>query len=754
MNTVSKGQEKQVLSSDGEVSFLPLSLLSTSRREFYDGKHRKPGERSLQLTVKAGLSDELTELPADLIGSMFMIAPAGLVDSPKVEGTDTILPTQDGWTHLLNGDGMVYRVDFGQPKPKFSCRLMSNVSYYADKITHQKYPVLKFVTFGIARLSNYIGASNQSNTAFLKFSDESNNSNRLLVTSDVERPIEINPSSLRIIAPVGLNREWEAPLKIASKNKPIQSILTTAHLVTEPDSNNIITINVVKSLWKLVTTSLLKALSSNGSRMRSLKFFSKILFLLFKIADPFVSWLLKVLDIDSSEKLYLLRWNSETDDVERWEVLLSNGCSIPIEQTVHQMGITEDYIVFADTAFKVAFSSTLPGPDASQEMEESQQNFFSWLRLHRKYLNFPLRQDTALYIVSRKQFDEIKPGGTLVAQKVLLLDAAIVHYQVDYRNPDGNIHLHAALNQATDFSEFLHSKDSCVFKDSETLTRASRMAGMFSGGMKVNRPKTYVIDVDLGKVIHETSISLDDAYKYTFSLGAAAFKDDTPTQQYKDIYWSNVGAWPEIILEDLADLYKSPKEKETREFKRFLTQMQSGVPTSICRIHIDQSQEYPAISVADSYQFPVANKIAYYGNSPQFVPRPNTTQSTDGYIVCSVNYSDQACSASEDHENFRNSWSRNSEIWIFDAEKLNQGPLYRLSHAQLNFGMTIHTTWLKKIVSPIKQRKYDVSKDFEHLVASAMESHSTNNPYEAKLISQLFQEIYAEIEKEQGEANS
>jgi hypothetical protein len=52
--------------------------------------------------------------------------------------------------------------------------------------------------------------------------------------------------------------------------------------------------------------------------------------------------------------------------------------------------------------------------------------------------------------------------------------------------------------------------------------------------------------------------------------------------------------------------------------------------------------------------------------------------------------------------------SQNShEIWIFEADHLKQGPQWKLSHADLTFGFSLHTAWLSKI-GP-RQASYRIS---------------------------------------------
>jgi hypothetical protein len=72
--------------------------------------------------------------------------------------------------------------------------------------------------------------------------------------------------------------------------------------------------------------------------------------------------------------------------------------------------------------------------------------------------------------------------------------------------------------------------------------------------------------------------------------------------------------------------------------------------------------------------------------------------STDGYIICTV-------------------FGRNSnEIWIFQADQLGAGPICKLSHPQLDFGFTMHTTWLSAIAPRTASYDIPVRQDYESLL--------------------------------------
>jgi carotenoid cleavage dioxygenase-like enzyme len=149
---------------------VPASVMSASRTELDE-----------TLEVRSGA------IPADLKGHLFWVAPM-----PQGQGT-----------HTFNGDGMVYRVDFGAAsQPRIKSRLLRTPCYYVDRAV-KGFPH-GFSNRGVTRFSITLGARNQLNTALLPMRD------RLLVTFDAGRPWEIDPQSLDLVTPVGWNDEWKA----------------------------------------------------------------------------------------------------------------------------------------------------------------------------------------------------------------------------------------------------------------------------------------------------------------------------------------------------------------------------------------------------------------------------------------------------------------------------------------------------------------------------------------------------------------
>jgi hypothetical protein len=136
------------------------------------------------------------------------------------------------------------------------------------------------------------------------------------------------------------------------------------------------------------------------------------------------------------------------------------------------------------------------------------------------------------------------------------------------------------------------------------------------------------------------------------------------------------------------------------------------------------------LSIVDSYQFPEGH-IAL---SPQFIPSKsssdqsaqNSFDQTDGYLVCLVQYGEI---------------TQPTEVWIFDATNLKDGPLCKLSHPELNIGFTVHSTWLEEAKERTADYNIPIRKDYEEIVAKQLPD-----------IQQLFEDyIYPQKEAKKSE---
>jgi carotenoid cleavage dioxygenase-like enzyme len=778
-------------------SRFPQTVVAVSRKEFIE---------PIQLNVRDA-EGKVTTLPDDLQGHYFLVAPVGSHNSAQVDRQQEVVwVSKDGWTALYNGDGIVYRLSFGSGGATLKTRLMKPPCYYADLATgngqnSEQYQGLGFDNLGISRGSlNSLGIRNQLNTAFVPFQLQDDETERLLVTWDVGRPYEIDPETLETLTPVGINRDW-SDLLPTSQALPFKNLMGSAHPVFDPHTEELFTVNIGKSFATMLafSRSLKTRLADNKIAVESIVKNSILAKSLQRVFISLYSGLLGILNLVSfvASKLipvinflfgeydfvHLLGWDGRQVEIKpgrKWNIVLPGNRPLKIDQTVHQMGITKNYIVFVETSFKFSLENTLP----------FQQNSLatSFKILLMDFLNYPQYPYTKLYIVKRSDLTSVETassqrlGGifqkkseklpTVVAQAVEL-DPEFSHYTVDYEDTDDQIVLYASHLAGTDIAEYIriyersayddrdrdYLQDQKIFDDPELTARLHRLAGNIGSPLDISRVGRWVIDGATGTIIDRQqfpdesdrqelnrqlaahhndpqSNQIDPKYLLPWSTAFYVCPDQRPTKKYTDIFWNSWGCWPDTLTHRAIEAYENYPGRLV-DLKNVVNLTYEGVPSCLFQLQIRTNAEGKTkieFNAENYYQF--HNRSL--GTSAQFVPRPKAKDQTDGYIVCVVLTSDEFLSQSDRADNDPE-WSQNSEIWIFDARKLNQGPMYKLSHPQLNIGFSFHTTWMPEAKSPSRRLDYDVRKDYEYLVQDVI----ANQPELADKIRQLFdQEVY------------
>jgi hypothetical protein len=780
----------------------PQALMSASREEFY-GQDTDHAPLALTVKVKLGnrsAGDDYVDgtLPEDLQGHVFIIGPVGSVSSKPATREDgdpeqpddpfTVLPTADGWTPLFNGDGMIYRLDFhrtpatplkpSQPewveipgKAWLITRLSKPPDFFADQITasYPEFQTLQFNPLGLVRFSPWLGFAKQINTAFLPIQfGWQGNQPRLLATNDASRPYEVDPFTLKVIAPVGLNREWNEDKSARFTLPPVlPDIDTSGHPCFDPVRGEVITVNLVRSLQTILGNARLFQGNGRDSSQprwqrigRSLQDFSRDAWW---SGLAWLEWLAQQLGLLGTDALYVNRWIGK-GALQRWQVMLPDGKPAKIQQLAHMLGLTENYIVVADTAIKLVPEDILPNTmisqfqtwldrleqdldaigaeEFTQQIQAKYQELLRWIR---QELSLPQLPDTMLYIIPRQALNTISSGGKVTAQPVTV-PGAFYHFLTDYDETSrGNITLQAAMAYATDSSEFIHGDDQSVFSE-EVSDRLQKLSGSFASGMDLNNLALIEVDPKTGTA-QKQELSRDVALQHVFFTGLYACADQAPTRQFQDVYWFGGGAWEELLTTFIDDMYQNyqPRNLSLTEVRETIQQQ---LPVNLCHLQIDRQAlansnpdhastlNSAVLRIVDSYHFPQD----YFANSPQFIP--STDPAHQGYIVCAVIHSDQHFSHSSLHPDAN--WSANSELWIFAANHLHQGPLYKLSHPKLNLSLTLHSTWLRQI-APAPDPEYDIQADYDWFVNRATKNATAQKKQQ---IQDLFAQIYRDFEKE------
>ena len=336
-------------------------------------------------------------------------------------------------------------------------------------------------------------------------------------------------------------------------------------------------------------------------------------------------------------------------------------------------------------------------------------------------------ENTTTYIVSRSQLDtpEALEKQEIIAQRIEV-PGAFAHFLTDYQETqNGEIAIVAPMTDALDPGEFIDRYDRPQLLRNPDIDDLSGMLplGMDSNSLaliKIN-PKLDESDPNFCQKAELTfdKIQKDSKYltkeiyqkyrKDPLYLGLYAYRHDTP--QMTDIYVVQGGGWPELLTEFIYDLYKGYGKRGPRKrkisLKELKQQVAEGIPMIVTHVKISRDDQTAPLRVMQTYEADPGLMIF----SLQFVPRPQSRpdQGDEGYLLCTMVHTDHLYSHSSDSP--EPDWSDNSEIWIFDAKRLAAGPQYKLSHPNLNLGMTLHSTWLEEM-APAPANDYSFEQDY------------------------------------------
>ncbi|HBB34536.1 MAG TPA: hypothetical protein DDZ80_25365 [Cyanobacteria bacterium UBA8803] len=413
---------------------------------------------------------------------------------------------------------------------------------------------------------------------------------------------------------------------------------------------------------------------------------------------------------DLQDVTYLVRWDGK-GDLERWKLVTDDGKPVVIQETLHEIAVSENYVVLMDTSLKIGIG---------QLINLKNKKLDSFLRQKLGYAQCP---DSYIYIVPRNplpegQYPARNDEEKEIVVKKVKIEREVFHFHVDYDDSHNQITLHAAHACAWDVGEWLRKEDNPL------TSNPYPPIGMLIDGMDIGVMGRYVIDAEKGSVLDSHIISDPD---YTWAVALYAYSDSKqgndwwPPEKFENIYWNSYGAWEDQLSDYIFNLYANYKYR-TKSLQQIKSITKKGKPSNLFRLDVQQMR------ICDRYQF----DPGYYGNSPQFVPSANSTGgSMDGYITCTVNYNTDPSNSLE---------SGQSEIWIFDAKNLNHGPICKLDHPKLKFPFTTHTTWLPQI-APRQPGLYCISvkKDFEEMVEEAAKQFPK---VEAKIKELFEKEVY------------
>jgi carotenoid cleavage dioxygenase-like enzyme len=640
-----------------QAPLVPASVLRARRTEL----------DAVPLSVVEG------QLPPDLAGHLFVVAPVGTV---ATGGLPYPRPTT-----IMNGDGMVFRVDFGGGAAHVTSRLVRTWDQRADALTHEDdtLAALRFTTAGIARIG-LLGARNFANTAFQPFLG-ADGKPRLLVTYDAGRPWELDPQTLETITPVGARDEWRAS---ALGPLPFPLFLSPAHPAFDPATGELFTANYVRSpasllglsasglfagLPALLRKPLAMALDGLGDLLEGDAFASLVVKLReLGIADALRTHVLEHVAPEAVSGCDVLRWDGE-GKLARTRLVLADGSPVTIRQSIHQVAVTSAHVVLLDTGFKLGAAQLLNDPLPGEEQLDA---------VLRALLDEPQMTDTIFYVVPRAALSD---GGIATAVRVVI-PVESDHFVADYDEDAGRITVHVGHAPATDLAEWVRPYD----KNHYTGAPGPAYAGGFLavGAMDVGRLGRYAFDARTGQVV-DSAVLADDQKLWAISLyaGEGFGGTDALPERIRSIFWGTEGAFPDLLTRYVYDLYKAYPHRVTPLANIAKLAAQGGRPACIVRL------DTQSMTLADALVLPSGTMVS----SLQFVARPGAQPGRDdGWLLCMVFTQERP------------------ELWILDARNLSAPPC-KLASDSLVVGFSLHAAWLPSLAP--RTSRYAVPIDDE-----------------------------------------
>ncbi len=705
-------------------------------------------------------------IPQDLYGFVYLMTQCGTVNSGGYPFPKTINgePNPEYGSPVLNGNGMIFRFDLSDPTSiKVSSKLVKTPSYYADEASRIGGPARQNPAFthfhfnnaGISRMSVLLGAVNYANTAIIPVQFNNDSGPSLLATYDTGRPIKINPDSLDFVTPIGYNSEWMQGMP-RFLQAPFPMFETTAHPSWDPLDKTLYGVNFSKSTETEMSRSYLyqllkmdksglesklltiardfkvhksseKAIASIEALILSAAesktktgggLFQRIKAAFKKFAKSFLGK--KINSITQTIDEVLLVKFDGSGQLKTWKLVDEQGKTLVIYQCMHQTSVTRDHIVLMDSSFKFSFDLLINNPfPGNHELDE-------FLRLLTSKTILP---STQVWLV--KKSDLIVSNDTVVARKVtgIPIDGLTndpyggvpmecVHFSADYGEENNQITLYTAHNNATCLAEWIRVYDKNYFTDEPY--DAANISNYAVGQLSISSIGKYVINSNTNafepskcKVIRQEGnlppvnqldgTPLTDVGPNTWGIGLYAYRDMiSPTRvvdSIKQLYFVSFGSQPELLTKYIKELYEVVPNRQL-SLEDILAYTECGIPQSI--ISIDTGQ----MTITSHYEIPWGS----YPMSIQFIPCkiPNASRplEKDGYIWVTVK-------VLVDDQGVKN---YDSQIWIFSAWDIAQGPICKLGGTDFNFCTSLHITWMEEGSDINSGYMVDIENDFNQSI--------------------------------------
>lgn len=377
---------------------------------------------------------------------------------------------------------------------------------------------------------------------------------------------------------------------------------------------------------------------------------------------------------DMLSAVYITRWDGE-GSLKHWELE-----GTVVDGSPHTAIVTEELIMIPDMPFQIGMATLLGIKVAPQQ-------------------TYP---KTQIYLVNRQ---DLKPDLESVPSRLITFEGDSYHFLCDYKHDsNGKINLVAVQQATISVSEAIKPYDVKHFTGDRYPQEYHGIPWMFAFDPGVLRKVVIQNDAKHAQVISQEAL-IHPGW-FSTMLHTADPRELFAPQRYSAIYQAYGGYHQDLICRRQ---YLSFRDHENR----ILTDeqlSQQDLPSVLAKIPLDQNWAELTKQIKTEQEqnpdTPVFNLgkelIDFYVcpdehilDSIQFVPQGQD----QGYIFTTI------------------LGPQGSQVWLFAADNLSQGPIAKLQMPSINFGFTLHSDYFEQ-VSPRKSH-YNVDR-WQSAVRSAL----------------------------------
>ncbi len=322
--------------------------------------------------------------------------------------------------------------------------------------------------------------------------------------------------------------------------------------------------------------------------------------------------------------LWVVRWDGH-GEIETWYVPGAH-----LVQGVHEVTVTEDYVIFTEIGFQPE-----PGSVAGRNRTKPHLPF------------------TDIYFVAKRDLTRGRRGRAVPVTHARVPHESFHHF-ADYRQDGDDVTMYLAHSNGWDLNYALRDTDR-VWGTGEAVAKG--LHGFVSAPVDASPVGRYVIDGRTGDV-KDSRVFLDATRHWATLLYGRDMRSPA-LERGRHLWQAYWGCDPDMLVTEIVELYREHPYRVVPIEQLPVRE----IPSSLVCLDMETMTEQSA------WSFPAGTA----GESPVFVPDP---AGGDGWVVIAVHHPDR------------------TELQVFDALALGKGPVATATAPGLKLSVQFHSGYL------------------------------------------------------------